>query len=87
MPDQVAGCFASVLVNDMDPDHFNLESSSIRKNQHLDDGQGKDDPDHDLVAEELDEFFAYDESNGAHGLFQSYFEVSNTQANKYADHQ
>jgi hypothetical protein len=50
-------------------------------------GQGKDDPDHDLVAEELDEFFAYDESNGAHGLFQSYFEVFNTQANKYADHQ
>ena len=66
MADKVAGSFAPVEINNMQPDHFDLKSSSIRQDKQLDQRKDKDDPDHDLVAEQLYKFFSYDECNCPH---------------------
>jgi len=66
MADEVAGSLAPVQVNDMDPDGLYFKSGGVCQDKQLQNWHDKDDPDHDLVPEELDELFSNDAGNGSH---------------------
>jgi hypothetical protein len=50
----------------MQPDHLDLEGGCVGQDKQLHHREDKDDPYHDLVAEQLDEFFIQDEYQGPH---------------------